>query len=131
MGHERFEVLIMEDNDMVRRLYKMIFRNGAWSVTLVENGAKALATFTEFRDAGHPFDVVILDLVINSDTMAGLKVFEEMKRIDPNVRAILCSGSIDGSVYEKCMRIGFCATLNKPFTAPDLHNLLTAVVPDA
>jgi two-component system, cell cycle sensor histidine kinase and response regulator CckA len=131
MAIEAFKVLIMEDNDLVSRLYKMMFEDTVWNITLAENGTEAVRAYKERYDSGRPFDIVILDLDINGETMAGLKVFEELKKIDPNVRAILCSGSIDEAVYEKCVRIGFCATLNKPFTAPALQDLLAAVLPDA
>lgn len=124
---EPFEVLILEDNDLVSRLYKMLFRDSAWCITLAENGDEAIEVFVGRRNSGRPFDIVILDLEINGEAMAGLRVFEELKLVDPEVRGILCSGSIDQTVRAKCVEIGFLATLDKPFTRPDLQSVLRSV----
>lgn len=126
---EPFKVLIMEDNDLVSRFYKTMFRDEPWDVTLVENGTKALKAFKEARDSGHSYDVVILDLDINGDRMAGLRVFEQLKLLDGNVKAILCSGSIDDAVYRKCAEVGFRATLRKPFEVSTLQSLMLSVIP--
>lgn len=129
MVAEPFKVLIMEDDELVGSFYKTMFRKEPWEVTLVENGAKALKAFKEASDSGRSYDVVILDLDINGDRIAGLRVFEELKRLDENVKAILCSGSITDAVYQKCAEVGFRATLRKPFEVSTLQSLMLSVIP--
>ncbi len=54
----------------------------------------------------------------------GVEVFESMKEIDPNVKAILCSGYTSGYKTEQLLEKGVKAFLKKPFTRKQLSKIV-------
>jgi signal transduction histidine kinase len=57
-------VLLMDDEESIRRLGVALLQRLGLATTAVSDGAEAVRVFSEARNAGRPFDLVILDLTI-------------------------------------------------------------------
>lgn len=80
-------VLIVEDEEHVRRVAAMLLEEGGFRVLSAKDGAEAVAVFREQQDV---IDVVLLDLLMPN--MDGREALDELRKISPDVRVVLTSG---------------------------------------
>jgi YesN/AraC family two-component response regulator len=60
--------------------------------------------------------------------MGGEECFLELRKLDPEVRAIVASGYDNDSIAKKFLDQGFCGYLTKPYRVTDLGKVLKAVI---
>ncbi len=85
-----------------------------YRATTTENALETVAVYREAMDSEDPFDLVILDLTIPGDA-GGRDVIEQITRIDPSVKAVVCSGYSTDPVMAKFADYGFQGSISKPF----------------
>jgi signal transduction histidine kinase/CheY-like chemotaxis protein len=107
-------VLLMDDEEGVRRLGATLLQRMGLKPTTVNDGAAAVKTFGAAREAGQPFDLVILDLTIPGG-MGGREVMEQLRQLDPQVPAIVSSGYSQDPVLADFAGHGFQAIVAKPY----------------
>ena len=83
-------VLVAEDDDNVRMLFKRIITRGGSRVVTVSSGDKALKLFRKLRREDNHVDLVILDVGLPG--MDGRMVCQKIHAIDPEVPVLLTSG---------------------------------------
>jgi two-component system, cell cycle sensor histidine kinase and response regulator CckA len=124
------KILVMDDEEIVRKLVRRLLQQMGHEVELVEDGQRAVGAYESAKGQGRPFDAVILDLTIR-DGVGGLETIRELLKIDPAVKAIVMSGySNDPAVLEP-ERHGFKGVLTKPFDRHSLRTVLTWVLEPA
>jgi PAS domain S-box-containing protein len=123
-------ILVMDDESALRRIIALCLTDVGYRVEQASDGEKAIAEFEKARRAGDPFDAIILDLTVRGG-MGGLDALEQIKAVDPEVRAIAASGYSDSPVLGDFERYGFVGALAKPFHFTMLVNLLRKVLPNA
>lgn len=115
-------ILLVEDDDGVRKLLHRTLVNAGYEVEEASNGDIALAAYRR-----QPRDLVITDLVMPEKD--GLETISALRRINPSAKIIAISGGGRtlglGQLYlETAQSIGAARVLAKPFTSTAL---LTAV----
>jgi two-component system cell cycle sensor histidine kinase/response regulator CckA len=120
-------ILVMDDDEELLTVYKRVLRRLGYSPVLVHEGSEALEAYREAREAGEPFDCVILDLTIPGG-LGGKATIEELIRLDPGVRAVLASGYAGGRLRMDYRRCGFKAFVEKPFDIYDLSEVLWRIL---
>jgi DNA-binding response OmpR family regulator/signal transduction histidine kinase len=121
---KRGSILVMDDEDMLREmLEQLLTRIGFKEVVLVKDGREAIAFFLSAREAGKPFDIVMLDLTIK-EGMGGVETIQVLREIDPSVKAILCSGYSNDPIMSDFRAHGFVGALVKPFRMQQLRDAL-------
>jgi two-component system, cell cycle sensor histidine kinase and response regulator CckA len=108
-------VLIVDDEENVRNLVRMALQSLGYTVSACSDGAEGV---DYYRDHRQEIDLVILDLIMPK--MSGHDAFEEMKKINPNVRVLISSGFSHTQATRQMMNEGALALLNKPFQIADL-----------
>lgn len=83
-------ILVAEDNDNVRMLFKRIITRSGSRVVTANAGDKALKLFRKLRRQGNQVDLVILDVGLPG--MDGRMVCQKIHAIDPEVPVLLTSG---------------------------------------
>lgn len=118
-GPRRGRILIMDDDHMVRRVMHRQLAICGYEVTDAVHGEDAVAAYRQAREDGRPFDAVILDLLVPSG-WGGEQTLVELLRLDPGVKALVCSGTLEGprGHYEKQ---GFRGVLEKPYALAELR----------
>jgi len=116
-------VLVMDDEEMLRNVATAILEHLSCEVETAEEGVKAIRAYREAMENEKPFDVVILDLTIK-DGMGGREVIKELLQIDPNVKAIVCSGYFTDPIMADFREYGFSGALPKPYRMEELENIL-------
>ncbi len=120
-------ILLMDDDDVVRNVAGELIRSLGHGVTLAEHGEAAVAHYRAARDSGFPFDVVILDLTVRGG-MGGKDALERIRAEDPGVRAVVSSGYSDDAVVADHRAHGFAARLTKPYELADLNDVLNTLL---
>jgi CheY-like chemotaxis protein len=128
MGEGR--ILLVDDEETVRTSTGATLTRLGYSVVLAENGSKAIEIFCQSADEGRPFDVVILDLTVHGGS-GGKETVSSLKRINPEVRAVVSSGYANDAVMTDYAEFGFSGKLAKPYTMEDLGLVMKAVLEDS
>jgi len=111
-------ILIIEDNDVLRRMLRTALSKAGYAVTEASGGKSGLASYRQ-----DPFDIVITDILM--EDIEGLETIGELRRDYPQVKIIAMSGGRGQSNYlELAEQLGARRTLEKPFP---LDQLVAAV----
>jgi len=121
-------VLVMDDEEAVRRVAAKMLESLGHRATCTEDGQDAIETFMKFEKSGNPFDVVILDLTVKGG-MGGEETALKLLELAPEVKIIVSSGYSDSPVVSDYRAHGFVAFLQKPYTIEALANCLNALLP--
>ena len=124
-GNER--VLIMDDEEAVREVAEGILNSIGCEIELAQDGTEALELYLKAREAGRPFDVVILDLTV-SGGMGGIETIKKLLAIDNDVKAIVSTGYSNDPVMAEYRRYGFRGALNKPYKLQEINEVLSSVI---
>lgn len=76
------KILIVDDEENIRELYRVELSEEGYSVELAENGNQALAKFESFRP-----DLVTLDVIMPG--MNGIEVLQRIREKNPSVPVLL------------------------------------------
>jgi len=120
-------VLVMDDEEMLRNLAQMMLERLGYEVETVKDGDEAIEAYKKQKDSVEPFDAVILDLTIKGG-MGGKQTIRELIKIDPDVKAIVCSGYFDDPVITNFEEYGFKGAMPKPYQKADLEIVLKKVL---
>jgi CheY-like chemotaxis protein len=122
----RGRILVMDDEAAIRALAVNMLEFLGYKPEVVSNGAAAVERYKRALVKGHPFDAVILDLVV-PDGMGGKEAMERLGKINRKVKAILASGYAQDSAMTEFQKFGFKAAIAKPFTLEELSKTLRSV----
>jgi PAS domain S-box-containing protein len=120
-------LLVMDDEEMLRNLARQMLERMGYAVETVEDGVEAIEKYKNQKDSSEPFDAVILDLTIKGG-MGGEQTIQELLKIDPDVKAIVCSGYFNDPVLANYEEHGFRGAMAKPYQKADLESVLKKVL---
>jgi signal transduction histidine kinase/CheY-like chemotaxis protein len=129
-GAPRWKVLVMDDDEFMRETGAELLRLAGHDVEVAADGRQAIERWVRARDAGAPFDVVILDLTV-AGGMGGEETMRRLRALDPDVRAIVSSGHEQDEVLDDFRRHGFRAVLPKPYRLAHVREALARAIVDA
>ena len=120
-GHET--VLLVDDEEMIVDVGKRMLEKLGYETLTAMNGAEAIEIYKRRKKE---IKLVILDMVMPK--ISGGETFDRLKKINPAIKVILCSGySIDGQATEILKR-GCKTFIQKPFNLKTLSQNIRAVL---
>jgi CheY-like chemotaxis protein len=120
----------MDDEELVREMTAAMLEDLGYHPSTCPNGEGAVARYAVALREERPFAAVILDLKVMGG-MGGLETLNHLRRIDPGVVAIVCSGYFSDPVLARHEAHGFTAKLQKPFKMEELRDLLARLFGDS
>ncbi len=117
-SNKKLKILFMEDDEAIQDLVLDLCKVLGYEAKVANNGEEAIEKYKNEK-----FDVVILDLTIKGG-MGGEECIKELKKIDPDVKAIVYSGYSESEVLKNYKKYGFKAVLKKPFTLNELKEAI-------
>jgi two-component system, cell cycle sensor histidine kinase and response regulator CckA len=120
-------VLLMDDELPIRRLAEDLLSFLGYQVAVAEHGEEAIKLFTESKECGNPFDIVILDLTIVGG-MGGIDAIKALRQIDPGIKAIVSSGYSSDPVMGEYGKYQFDGVVAKPYTVSELSRVIKKVI---
>ncbi len=121
------KILIMDDEKSIRHLTKEMLSRLDYDAETAKDGAEAIELFKRAMDSDKPIDVVILDLTIKGG-MGGKDVIKILKKINPQVKAIVSSGYSNDPVMTDFEKYDFAGALPKPYAKKDLKAMLHNII---
>ena len=116
-------ILVMDDEESVRKVVGALLKWAGYEVELVEDGQRTVEVYGSAKSQGRPFDAALLDLTVRGG-MGGLEALQALFKIDPDVKAVVMSGYADNPAVLEPERHGFKGVLAKPFDIADLQKAL-------
>ena len=116
-------ILLMDDDDLIREITSLMLMRLGYDSELSQEGAEAINLYERAMNSVHPFSAVIVDLKVKSG-LDGLDTIKGLKVMDPQVKAIVSSGSTNDPVMKRFKEYGFQGVLPKPYKMKDIEDAL-------
>ncbi len=120
-------VLVMDDDELIRQTLGSMLRYLGYDPVLVPDGREAIERYRRAMAERLPFDLVILDLTVPGG-MGGEEAIGELKKLDPQVRAVVSTGYSHSPVTAQYERYGFVGILPKPYNIEDIGRLAASLI---
>jgi two-component system, cell cycle sensor histidine kinase and response regulator CckA len=121
------KVLVMDDQDMVREVAEGMLSHLGYLVAVAKDGSEAIDIYQKAQQTAEPFDAVITDLTVPGG-MGGKETIRELLKIDPKVRAIVCSGYSNDPIMADYREHGFSGVIEKPYRMGELQSELNKII---
>ena len=117
----------MDDEEMIRGMFDKLLSRMGYEVESAREGNEAVSLYQRARESGRTFDAVILDLTVPGG-LGGKETLEQLRGLDPGVKAIVSSGYVDDSVMTEYRGYGFSGMAAKPYSLQQLRKALSDVI---
>jgi len=121
------KVLLMDDEEAIRKVAGNMLKHLGYEVEFAEEGAQAIELYKKARESGDPFDLVILDLTVPGG-MGGKEAIKRLREVDPGVKAIVSSGYSNDPIIAEFKKYGFSGVVAKPYKIKELSEELRKVM---
>lgn len=113
------KILVVDDEEMLREISEESLSLLGYSVMLAENGQEAVTLYEQHWKS---IDLVMLDMIM--PVMGGRECFDELRKINPDVRVVIVSGfSKDNQLAELREKYTF-HYLSKPYDIQALSRVI-------
>ncbi len=119
-GSTRKQVLVVDDDPEVGRLFKRALQPERCTVDFVTTAEEALNLVRQ-----KTYDLIFLDLLLPD--MDGARTFAQIRKIDPDATVVLVTGYPDSELVSKAMRHGAVSLLIKPIPVAEIRKLARSV----
>jgi PAS domain S-box-containing protein len=116
-------VLVVDDEQIVRRTVKTMLERYGYSVMLAENGREAVELYRVLADK---IALILLDMTM--PLMGGEETFRELRTIRPDVRVVLSSGYNEVEAVRRFTGKGLAGFIQKPYSAIALTEKVRSVL---
>ncbi len=123
-------ILVMDDDAAVRMVMVRVLSWAGHTAVGVSDGRTALREYQFALDNGAPYDLAIMDLTVQGGE-GGVETLARMRKIDPEVHAIVVSGYSSDPVLSDYASFGFQARISKPFLNKEFTATVNRVLRDA
>lgn len=120
-GNER--ILIVDDESNILHIQKEMLKILGYKVIAKNSAQEALEIFAKESEQ---FDLVITDMTMPQ--MTGDTLAREIKKHNPDIPIILCTGFSELMSKEKAMSLGISEFLMKPLSMKDLSETIVSVL---
>ena len=103
-------ILVVDDEEIVRRVTKMMLESVGFTVLMAQDGLEALEVFRRRAD-----EIVLVVLDLTMPNLDGEETLRELLRIRPNVKTILSSGYNEQDLTDRFAGKGLSAFIQKPY----------------
>ena len=112
-GTKERVILVVDDNPGHRKAFRITLESGGYSVVECESGKEALTAIEK-----KAFDLMVLDL--SMPEMDGFEVLRVVRFKHPELKVMVLSGFLQGSMDRAAERLGAIVTLDKNLAADSL-----------
>jgi len=121
------QVLFMDDEEPILKMAERLMARLGLQFESALDCRRAIERFRAAKDAGAPFDLVVMDLTIPGG-MGGKEAISVLLQIDPGVRAIVSSGYSGDLTMADFRKHGFRGMVAKPYDIAELASVIRAVL---
>jgi CheY-like chemotaxis protein len=108
-------ILVVDDEESVQMTARAILTSLGYDVIVVADGQEAVDYYK-----GHVSEVNLVVLDMTMPVMDGRECFDELRRINPNVKSVLATGHALNGEAQRLLDDGVLRFVQKPFTVASL-----------
>ena len=108
MDKEKYSILVIDDEESIRRLLQKELASSSREILTAGDGAEAMAMVRS-----HWFDVIIMDLWLPD--VSDLDLLIRIRESIPHIEVIMITGHGDVDIAVEAMKLGACEFIRKPF----------------
>lgn len=109
----RARILVIDDEELIRSLFKETLEEQGHTVVTADTSAKGIAYVIQ-RD----FDLIFLDLKMSGTD--GAEILREMKSVKHKLPVVVITGYPDSEIMDRAMKEGPLGVMLKPFDDSDI-----------
>jgi CheY-like chemotaxis protein/transcriptional regulator with XRE-family HTH domain len=117
-------ILILDDDGFQLEAASLLLTQLGFAVWTAAGGEEALE---RLRREGPSIGLILLD--VNMPGMNGADTYQAIRKVDPLVKVILCTGIASTTIREEWSDVGLAGILRKPYTFQALKELLQTHMP--
>ena len=121
-GHGR-TLLIVDDEAFILQMTSAVLEDAGYRVLTAQDGSAAITMFQQHR---HEISVVLLDMMMPG--LDGLQTLDGLRKIDPGVTVLACSGLRTAQREAEVLERGAKAFLPKPYSGDQLLRTLAELL---
>jgi two-component system NtrC family sensor kinase len=114
MPDEKAKLLVIDDDESIRKVLTVTLRDGGYEVLTAENGKEGLEIFAEEQP-----DIILCDLRMPGKD--GISVLKEIKARDPDKEVIVISAYADMDLAIKALQLKASDFITKPISTTALE----------
>jgi DNA-binding response OmpR family regulator len=118
----RKRILIIDDEEHIRRMMRLTLEAAAYQVEEASNGAEGLSMYGD----GSGYDVVVLDQRMPG--MDGLETLRELKKQNEAARVVMATAYASIELAVDALKLGATDFVRKPMTPEVLRNAVAAAL---
>lgn len=119
-------ILVVDDNDMNRRVFSVLLRDTKMSIDEAENGITCLKIVEDKK-----YDIIFMDHMMPG--LDGIETFEKIKQgngINKDTPVVILTANAVAGAKEKYLEYGFKAFLSKPVGPAELEKCISKILAD-
>lgn len=113
----RYEILVIDDDPRIGRLFTDILREENCAVYSTSSGDEAIELSRSIN-----FDLLFLDMILPE--IDGVNVLKKLKEINKNIQVVVMTGCPALGKLEEVSKIGVVRTLIKPFHIDQIRKII-------
>lgn len=113
-------ILVVDDEKVIRDLFKRVLGLKGYSVTVAESGKKAVEKLKK-----EEFNIAFIDIVMPE--MDGVETFKAIKEINPEITGVMMTAFAVHDKIEKAAQHGAIDYLYKPFDIVEIMTIIGKV----
>jgi len=121
------KVLVMDDEKFIHEVAVQMLSKMGYAVSVAHDGSEAIDMYRQAQNSGDPFDLVIMDLTVPGG-MGGKEAIQKLKKLDPNVKALVSSGYSNDPIMSNFRDYGFLGVIKKPYRIQDMSDALRSMI---
>lgn len=122
------KALVVDDESSVRTIAARMIESFGFSVLVASDGQEAVERFATASEAGQSIVLVLLDLLMPN--MDGIKTFQKLVELQPDVRVVLMSGYSEQDAFSGFQKVKPRGFVQKPFTLVALREKVQMALAD-
>jgi PAS domain S-box-containing protein len=120
-------ILIMDDELDIQNILRKSLQYLGYESDFTLNGVEAIKKYKKAMKRNEKYDCVLLDLTVPGN-IGGKETIRELKKIDPDVNAIVMSGYSNDQIIGEYEKYGFKGAIIKPFKIEEISEELDKVL---
>ena len=111
----RKTILLVDDDDNIRRVTSAILTSKSYKVEEASDGLEALSLF---KINPEKYDLIVTDL--SMPNMTGTELASEIRKLSPSIPILLSTGHLGSGEHDEYEASGITGTIKKPWTIDQL-----------
>jgi CheY-like chemotaxis protein len=120
---QRKTILLIDDEELIIKVGEMMLKELGYRLLKAHNGYEGLQLFEAHKTE---IDLIISDLEMPK--MNGNEVLKKLRKIDPEIKVLLSSGSLSDADEQSIIDRGFNGFLQKPYNLNALCGKISEIL---